>query len=125
MPHIRLEYSNNLNITFKLHDLFREIHHILHEVAGIEISNCKSRVIRSSDFFIGEGDDQEALVHLDIHFLEGRSNDIKKDTGNRLLSLLKKYFKEEDNSCRIQITIEIHDIIRETYFKYSVDSRKT
>jgi len=118
MPHIRLEYTSNMNIAFKFEDFFAEIHQTLHEIAGIKISNCKSRAFKLSDYFIGSGGDSRAFVNLDIRILEGRNEDLKKELGNQLLALLKKFFPMQDPANELQITIEIHDIKKEMYFKH-------
>jgi 5-carboxymethyl-2-hydroxymuconate isomerase len=70
---------------------------------------------------VAEGEGPSAFVHLDIRFLEGRSPEVKRAIGDGALDLLHKHFApgaEEPEGLDFQITIEIRDIHRVTYFKY-------
>ena len=122
MPHIRLEYTNNITIEFEFNDLFQEVHQVLNQVAGIKIENCKSRAICLTDFYAGNGEKKEAFVHLDVSFFEGRSTSDKKEVGEQLLGVLRKYFKVGFAVYKLQITIEVHEIDRAMYFKTTSDT---
>ena len=122
MPHIRLEYTNNITIEFDFNDLFQEVHQVLNQVAGIKIENCKSRAICLTDFYAGNGEKQGSFVHLDVSFFEGRSTLVKKEVGEKLLGVLRKYFKVAFAAYKLQITIELHEIDRAMYFKTTSDN---
>jgi len=66
-------------------------------------------------------------VHLDVRFLEGRAPEIKQAVGNGAVELLHDHFAlaldgpdplGETNPLDVQITVEIQDIQRASYFKY-------
>jgi 5-carboxymethyl-2-hydroxymuconate isomerase len=117
MPQIILEYTSNLPAPDEK-PLFLSIHRILQNVAGISIENCKSRILRHDLFLIGEGEADRAFIHLQVRFLEGRTDEVKEDVGRRLLSLLESYFRT-GSECRLQISVELGDIKRAAYFKHS------
>lgn len=118
MPHLTLEYSDNITQEINPLALFKDLHQVLNEVAGIDIGNIKSRAMQRSDFLIADGDARHAFVHLEIRLLAGRPEDLKQKIGGGCLHLLENYFKETASEFNLQITVEIVDILMRDYFKY-------
>ena len=118
MPHVTLEHSSNINIDFNYQDLFSQLHGLLHEIAGIQIDNFKSRAIQREQFLVGDGKIENAFVHLEIRVLEGRSPEMKKEIGQGCLRLLKDFYAQGLASLALQLTVEIVDLPRENYYKY-------
>jgi 5-carboxymethyl-2-hydroxymuconate isomerase len=117
MPHLTLEYTSNLSQTIDVGELFPKLHQILADVGGISIHNCKSRAVRLDTYYIGKGGTQNAFIHLDIRFLEGRSLELKQRIGQQSLSWLKEFFAPSLAELELQVTVEIVDIQSQTYFK--------
>lgn len=117
MPHIRLEYSSNIeqNINFK--SLFSELHLLIHQISGANIENCKSRVIKLDNYFIGNGMQKNAFVFVEILLLEGRSNEAKKTLGEAILETLNKNYTVALTQLDLKITVKITEMPRELYFK--------
>lgn len=118
MPQIVLEYSSNVLEQTGFAPLFVGIHEILHERAGIRLDNCKSRALRRDEFYIGDGHPSNAFVHLDIRFIEGRNEDVKHSVGTASLNRLKQFFEKSMARLDLQITVELGDIQRSSYFKF-------
>jgi 5-carboxymethyl-2-hydroxymuconate isomerase len=112
-----LEYTSNLIQSIDADQLFSKLHQILVDVGGISIHNCKSRAVCLDTYYIGKGDAQEAFIHLDIRFLEGRSLELKQSIGHQSLDWLKGYFAPCLAKLELQVTVEIVDIQSQTYFK--------
>ena len=117
MPHNVLEYSANIPKLESYGTLFSEIHKILNEVGGIRLGNCKSRARAAEDFYIGDGKTENAFIHLDVEFVVGRSDDVKRQIGQQCLDVLKKYYVAQLND-DLQITVNIREIALDFYFKY-------
>lgn len=117
MPHLTLEYSSNAGRPGSLPGLFAALHGVLAEIGGIRLENCKSRAYSASDFLVGYGQRQDAFVHLDIRFLEGRTDALKQAIGKHAVALLQDHFDPDRNRPELQLTVEVHDIARATYFK--------
>lgn len=118
MPHIILEYSENIDLPGDKKELFGRIHQILNTVAGIRLENCKSRALMHMDYCIGDGESNNAFVHLDVRFMEGRTGAIKSRIGKALLELLKSRFTMDPEDKKVQITVEVRDIQKKEYFKH-------
>jgi 5-carboxymethyl-2-hydroxymuconate isomerase len=65
---------------------------------------------------IGNGDPDNAFIHLDIEFVEGRSAEIKRAIGGQCLELVKRYYHLHLSDA-LQITVKIDDISLDFYFK--------
>lgn len=118
MPQIVLEYSSNVLEQSGFTDLFASIHEILHRQAGIKLDNCKSRAICRDEFHVGDGHPSNAFVHLEIRFIEGRSDEAKQKLGTESMNQLKQFFDKSIARLDLQITVEVDDIRRDSYFKF-------
>lgn len=116
MPHIVLEYSDNLPPLLDFRALFDDLHQALNRIGGIKIENCKSRARAARHCFIGDGNADNAFIHLGIEFIEGRSAEVKQAIGRECLELLKRYYRLH-LSQRLQITVKIEDVALDFYFK--------
>ena len=116
MPHLTLEYTKNIDQEINFDDLFPRLHQVLVDIAGIPIGNCKSRACRLDNYYIADGSPQHAFVHLAIRFMEGRSVEVKRMIGRGCLKVLEELCWSPARP-ELQITVEIQDIERTTYFK--------
>lgn len=120
MPQITLEYTANIlekDLTIAL----SEIHRLICEMLKTEMSNCKSRVQRVNDYLIGEGEPDNAFVHLTVAVLSGRSSELLQSTGEIILHKLKNFFHQSLQKLNLQITVAIENL-PEVYVKYSAAS---
>ncbi|MEZ5083904.1 MAG: hypothetical protein R2750_10710 [Bacteroidales bacterium] len=118
MPQITIEYTENLRGNFSGLNLFSELHQCIHQTTGIQIENCKSRATRLDDYFIGEGGNNKAFVHVAMDILEGRPSSVIVDLGQNVLEMLKKKLVSENEKLELQITVQIGEMKRKNYFKY-------
>lgn len=116
MPHLTLEYTKNMEQEIDFDDLFPRLHQALVDVAAIPIGNCKSRASRLDNYYVADGSPQHAFVHLAIRFMEGRSAELKRNIGRGCLAVLEELCCSPAG-LELQITVEIQDIVRTTYFK--------
>lgn len=117
MPHIVLEYSSNLPELADFRALFDDIHRALNRIGGIRLENCKSRARVAEHYYIGDGNPDNAFIHLDVEFVRGRSAEVKQEIGRECLELVKHYYHLHLSDL-LQITVKIDDIALEFYFKY-------
>ncbi len=117
MPHLTLEYTSNIQQAVSAKDVFAQLHRVLADVGGVKIGHCKSRLRVLDDFYIAEGEQGGAFVHLDLRLLAGRDLALKQRIGNESLQVLRQYFAPGSDALSLQITVSVIDIERETYFK--------
>ena len=116
MPHIVLEYSENLPELPDFRALFDDFHQVLHRVGGIRLDNCKSRARRAEHVYIGDGTPENAFIHVDIQFVAGRSLEIRQAIGRECLELVKRYYHLHLSEA-LQITLRVGEIELDSYFK--------
>ncbi|MFH1762651.1 MAG: 5-carboxymethyl-2-hydroxymuconate Delta-isomerase [Gemmatimonadota bacterium] len=118
MPHLTLEYTSNLDEWANDPGLLIGLHRLLESAAGIKIENCKSRWRMVEEWVVGDGEGESAFVHLDLRFLEGRPPRVKEAVGTGAVELLRAHFAPAPDGLKLQITVEVQDIRRDTYFKH-------
>ena len=110
MPHILLEYSDNIDFQADSTALFQNIHQLLTKELPTKLSGCRSRCIAHKVFYIGDGSTQNAFVHLTIQFLRGRSDDKKRLIGSEILRLLSECFNKYKSEFDVQFSVEFLDL---------------
>jgi len=118
MPHLILEMTPNVESRQPLVTLFHAMHAILADTGGIALGNCKSRAYVAEDYLVADGSGQCAFLHLDVSFLEGRTDSLRQQLGRELCALLVDSFGVHGDDIDFQITVELRDIQRAFYFKH-------
>jgi len=116
MPHLTLEYTSNVSEPEDMREVMLKMHRVLNETGGIRLGNCKSRSRRLDTYAVGDGSLDNAFLHLDVRFMEGRPDEVKRAIGNELLQILMESFP--GTGLDLQITVEIRDIMGNSYFKH-------
>ena len=118
MPHIILEHSHHVTEWIDPQKLFDPLHHMLSECLPTELSSCKSRCILSDHVVIGDGRIDKAFVHVTLKILAGRSDRIKQQAGEIVISHIKTYFLSQLPRMDISFSVELTDL-SPYYFKDS------
>ena len=125
MPHLILEYTNNLPESVDFGALFARLHASVAEVATVPITQVKSRAVPLDVFRVGHGDAASVFVHLTVALLEGRDTALQKRLGERLMGHLREAFARAYAERPCDITIEMHEMRRPTYCKNMNEQAKT
>jgi 5-carboxymethyl-2-hydroxymuconate isomerase len=117
MPHIVLEYSANAVPDKGPEHLILDLHKALAKFESIKLNEIKSRWIQHENFVIGDGTAMQGFLHLRLEILSGRPLDLKKSIGLKFIELLKKSVEKASKKNAVDISLEIRDMAKETYFK--------
>lgn len=118
MPHLVLEYSANVLDTVEPKALFDELHHALLEFETFPLDDIKSRVVRYTDYFIGDGDARNAFVHLNFSLLSGRDISVRQRITQACLKVLTQRFQRSVEHLHCQVSVEVREMERSTYAKH-------
>lgn len=110
MPHLVLEFSDNILEKRDFSDLFQKCHVILSQTLPSDIEGCKSRAIEQKIYYIGNGSASHAFVHVSLKVMPGRSLDTLQQTGENLMKVFKNYFSESFKKFKLQLTLEITEL---------------
>ncbi len=119
MPHFILEYSDNILEEVDPKDVFQRLHQLLIENGPFKLSDIKSRAVAHKDFYVSDGNDANAFVHLTLSIFKGRGLSIRQEVGKKILAFLQKKFARSYKELHCSITVEIKEINADTYFKIS------
>ena len=116
MPHLTVEYSQNLN-TFPEAQALVELNEAItsHPTFPDEIE-LKSRFVLVDSFAIGTMPAQRAFVHAQLHLLAGRTPEVKKDLSGRIAEVLRR-LSPRPEGVLVQLSVEIVDMDRGSYVK--------
>lgn len=118
MPHLRLEYSGNIDISRDdLDGVFSRLHEVLVNKAGAELFRCQSRALCCKNFRVGNGSNDRAFVYLQVLLLEGRTPKQLQETGSELLKILQDEFKDLLIRYNSQISVHLNEIPANRSFK--------
>lgn len=118
MPHIHLEYSENLQ-PFDAKPVLAALNRAFFESGHVsDLSDIKSRAVCQQAYLIGLGEDgREAYLHAKVSLLTGRSIAVQQEISALLLQALQQQVPARDN-LRIQACVEMLEINKETYSKH-------
>ena len=85
------------------------------DTGEIKEDDIKSRVIEHNNFYIGNGNPNQAFVTLNIQLLDGRSDEFKEDLAQSALKLLSIHFELTFEELKTSLTVQITDINRKSY----------
>ena len=117
MPHFVLEYSDNILEEVDYEDFFKRLHSLLVENGPFNLSDIKSRAIRHKQFYVADGQESNAFVHLTLSIFKGRDLSIRQAMGEKFLAFLKGEFARSFEKLNCSYTVEIKEMDKETYFK--------
>ncbi len=117
MPHLTLEYTNNLPASVDFGALFARLNATVTEMTSVPIAQVKSRAVTCDVFRVGAGDPEAVFVHLTVSLLEGRDTALQKRLGERLMGHLREAFARAYAERPCDLTIEMHEMRRPTYVK--------
>ena len=115
MPHITIEYSDNLSVQLDEKKLARALHDEVNN-HDIDATKIKTRTVELNNYIVGNETDQTSMVHVSILILPGRGEDfcatLGKDCHNTLTAIL--------GECGIEkcaASLEMREMKTEFYFK--------
>ncbi len=114
MPHLTIEYSNNLG-TALAPALLHAANEALMHTGQFQEADIKSRAIGFDHFAIGTADTARAFVAAKLSILGGRTAQTKREIAQALLVALEAAIAADGQE--LQTSVEILDIDRDSYAK--------
>jgi len=118
MPHLVVEYTNNLLPGFDAVQALATLNRALIASGQFEEADIKSRAVVLDTFLVGTAPAGRAFVHARLDLLSGRSAAVKRELSAALLAALSRACPERTD-LEIQLSVEIADLDRDSYAKES------
>lgn len=116
MPHLHLEYSNNLSIEPK--QVLVSLNRALLDGAYVnQAQDIKSRAICQEQYVVGiEIDSPDAFAHVKLSLLSGRSEALKAEISQTLLNVLEHTIAKPAH-LNLQLCVEMAEMSKTCYRK--------
>lgn len=122
MPHLMLDYSSNIReeadmpaLCTKLADCL--IHQQSNGSPVYPIGGVRVRAIAVSEYCIANGLANAAFVHAQLKIGHGRSEEIKKITGDSLFAVMKTHFAGLEQKMGLALSLEINEFSESATWK--------
>ena len=115
MPHIKLEYTENIDSGL-IKPVFKKLKIILMENAGVREDKCKCQATQIPVYVVGNDDASEHFYHLEIALLQGRSEGCREKIGQESLRILQECFSINDGDNVKQFSVEIREMNPNDYY---------
>lgn len=116
MPHLHVEYSDNLRELDADRLLLRLNHVLVGSGQFADELDIKSRAVPLASYRVGTGLGERAFAHIKLAILSGRSAEVKGQLSASLLEVLKESIPGAPG-VDIQLCVEVLDIDRNAYSK--------
>ncbi|MFM0296310.1 MULTISPECIES: 5-carboxymethyl-2-hydroxymuconate Delta-isomerase [Paraburkholderia] len=124
MPHLTLEYSANLADHASIGQLCNALAHSLdtqreNEQRVYPLGGIRVRALRCEQYCIADGRADAAFLHANLKIGAGRSEAVKKATGDALFALIKQHFAAEFEQHGLALSLEINEFSEAGTWKHN------
>jgi 5-carboxymethyl-2-hydroxymuconate isomerase len=110
MPHLTIEYSENLKKTADISRLCDDLHAVLMKTGLFEIGAIRVRAIAASHYAIADQNEVNAFADMVFRIGIGRTSDEKKQMGEGLMAMAKAAFARQFETPHFALSLEIREI---------------
>ncbi|GHG02882.1 5-carboxymethyl-2-hydroxymuconate isomerase [Deinococcus piscis] len=110
MPHLTLEYTDNIQNP-RIPELLRALNGVLLARPNIfPVGGIRARAYRLSEYALADSSEaSDAFVHLRLQIGAGRSEEVKKETGDALFAVLQGHFAEAYAAHGLMLSLDISE----------------
>ncbi|GAF13014.1 5-carboxymethyl-2-hydroxymuconate delta-isomerase [Bacillus sp. JCM 19046] len=111
MPHIIVEYTNNLVADINVNQLLPSLHEVfLAQPETFPIGGIRSRAIALEHYYVADGaDSNDAFVHLTLKIGAGRTKTEKDHTCTALFAVLTDHFSKTFTQRSLALSLELYE----------------
>ncbi|MEU3460029.1 5-carboxymethyl-2-hydroxymuconate Delta-isomerase [Streptomyces sp. NPDC006733] len=118
MPHIAVDYSATLTDTFDRQGFAQALHPLVAKIADAQVSGCKTRFRPLDEIVISDGGPGEAMIHIQVALLDGRTPETKQELSSGVLALAREHTAETPG-LTVHTSVEIRDLDRASYVRHT------
>ena len=116
MPHMTVEYTNNLQGVNEgaLMDALNAA--VCGHATVAEEADVKTRIASLGNYRIGLNTAGRAFAHVELRLMAGRTAEVKKELSDRIAAVLKAQIPAQIG-VDVQLSVDIVDMDKPSYFK--------
>jgi 5-carboxymethyl-2-hydroxymuconate isomerase len=108
MPHLTLEYTDNLE--FDIQPLLARLHSELVATGAVNLKGLKSRAVRRTAYRIADGNPDYAFIAVSLLIREGRTPEVQREFAQRVLDVLKETFGDRFENGYLSLSVDIKEM---------------
>ena len=108
MPHLTLEFSDNVEVDVQ--QLLARLHEEVVATGVINLKGIKSRAIKHTQYRVADGDPDYAFVHVGLLIREGRPIEVQKEATQRVMKVLKETFGHLFETRKLSLTVDLKEM---------------
>ena len=110
MPHLIIEYTDNLSPHIQIKELLKKSGEVLSSFPDVyPIGGIRVRAIKVTDYWIADGSEDDAFVHMTLKIGAGRTDKEKKETCDKLFQALQEHMRELFDSRNLALSLELSE----------------
>ncbi|PCK18589.1 5-carboxymethyl-2-hydroxymuconate isomerase [Bacillus pumilus] len=125
MPHIIVEYTDNIKKEANMTKLLRNINQAVIAQGGVfPTGGIRTRAIELTDYVVADGTEDDSFVHTALKIGAGRTIEEKRAVGDAIFSEMTEHFSELFNTRYLALSLEIIEFSEAgTYKKNNIHQR--
>ena len=108
MPHILLEYSDNLD--FEIQPLLADLHQALVSTGAVQMRGLKSRAVKRTEYRVADGNPDYAFVHISLLIKEGRPQEVKEELARQVMKVLKSHLGDRFETGYLALSMDTKEM---------------
>ncbi|KUJ69482.1 isomerase [Streptomyces albus subsp. albus] len=121
MPHIVVDYSDTLAAAFDRRAFGLALHPLVAGLLDAPIDTCKTRFRRIEEGFIGDGSPDQAMIHIELAILSGRTPEVRRELSRAVLDLAREHFISPAGAT-VTLTVDVTHLDIDCYSKQVLTS---
>ncbi|MFD9626738.1 5-carboxymethyl-2-hydroxymuconate Delta-isomerase [Peribacillus muralis] len=125
MPHIIVEYTDNIKHDIQIEELLMKMNDVLISYPTIfPIGGIRSRAIELKHYRVADGTEDDAFVHVILKIGAGRKGRDKTDVCDKLFATMEDHFAQLFSKRYLALSMELSEFSESgTYKKNNIHNR--
>ncbi|WP_431822739.1 5-carboxymethyl-2-hydroxymuconate Delta-isomerase [Burkholderia sp. F1] len=120
MPHIVVEYTDNIRDDARIPALLKTINDtLIAQGDAFPIGGIRSRAIALSDYRVADGSEDDAFVHVTLKIGAGRSDAVKQAACDALFDAINAHFAELYARRYLALSMELSEFSEAGTYKHN------
>lgn len=116
MPHLYVEYSDNLPGLPEQQMLTELVTTVCAHPTINDEFDVKGRIAKTQQYVIGTVAGSRGFIHAELRLMAGRTPEVKKELSDRIAEVLRRLTPHPEGML-VQVSVEIGDMDRGSYHK--------
>ena len=109
MPHIIIEYSDNIEKKIKIKTLIEKVHAAAINTGIFPLGGLRVRAAKREYYKIADGHPNNGFIHVELKIGPGRDNKAKILALNQIFSTVEKYLRPIHDNSPLAMSAELNE----------------